>query len=496
MKIYAPNIHLYAFQLYKASNFYIESLTKEKIKLWHKANDIIKNTLQQPLNLTQSIIDIQHEPKGSRIDLIKPENVKDEDYSIPVYGEIHQNNHNQNQQFLIKGFVYPIKIQDSYGLWLNLRRPEKDVDETSLTKYVDISLLTELNPQNCLTFIPNENHETNKLFLGQTLLITAWLTQEHKLNQTKPYDIAQECLTAIFPNTDRKPEFNRQGELFGSPIFEYGLFSQTENYQHIIIWLFRDRQADVNFNKCYQQLFDLFFFRCKIVKAFQDSRIIYHQIAAAYDDIENTIEQIKSNTQSDNLTTEILNQLTNKLKELSKESLKYTRLLRNLKDYQNTIDINRNNYQEKLRQINAATEEDNLSILEIFYKQDCQRFYEQINSDIGYFEQGLTLLEQAIASIRGIVEIEQAKREERSLEAERKLERTVQILGIGFGGGAIVSGVVTQHIDKPFAPINFKYPVHPLVLSLLWSLFATVIFGIVAWFVTKPKNSKSKEDTN
>ena len=61
MKIYAPNIHLYAFQLYKASNFHIESLTKENIQLWHKANDIIKNTLQQPLNLTQSIIDIQHE---------------------------------------------------------------------------------------------------------------------------------------------------------------------------------------------------------------------------------------------------------------------------------------------------------------------------------------------------------------------------------------------------------------------------------------------------
>ncbi len=490
MKIYAPNIHLYAFQLYKGSNFHIESLTKDKIKLWHKANDIINTTSQKPLNLTQNIVNIQDEPKGSRVDLIKPDNVEDEDYSINFQGNFKDNNQNHNQELLIKGFVSPIRIQDSYGFWLNLRRPEKefDNDKETLTKYVDISLLTQLNYQNCLTLIPDENDQTNKLFLGQTLLITAWLTQEHKLNQTKPYDIAQECLTAIFPNTHNKPEFNRQGILFGSPIFEYGLFSQPENYQHVIIWLFRDNQADENFNKCYQQLFDLFFFRSKIVKAFQDSRTIYHDITAAYNKIEKTIEQIKSNTESDDLTTEILNKLTDKLKDLSEKSLEYTGLLRNLKDYQNTIDINRNNYQEKLRQISATTQEDNLSILEIFYKQDSERFYKQINADIGYFQQGLTLLEQAIASIRGIVEIEQTKREERSLEAERKLERTVQILGIGLGGGAIVSGVVTQHIDKPFAPINFKYPVHPLVSSLFWSIAATFLFIGVGWLIAKSKN--------
>ncbi|MEH2368579.1 MAG: hypothetical protein V7K75_19040, partial [Nostoc sp.] len=92
----------------------------------------------------------------------------------------------------------------------------------------------------------------------------------------------------------------------------------------------------------------------------------------------------------------------------------------------------------------------------------------------------------AITSIRGMVEIEQAER-------DRSLERTIQVLGIAFGGGAIVSGVVTQHIDKPFAPqINFKYPVHPLVLSLLWSVLATVVFAMVAWLVTKPKPQRTK----
>ena len=474
MKIYAPNIHLFAFQLYKGANVDEKSLTKQDIQLWNSANDIVSNTLKYNLQLTRRIVDITNEPKGVRVDLIKPSEVKDGDYSINFDGNFIDN---QNQKLLIKGFVYPIKIYDSYAFWLNLRIPEKEADNIKETKDVDISLLSQFNPDNCLTIIPD------KYFLGQTLLITAWITLEDKQNQTNPYNIAQECLTALFPKSDNKPAFNRQGELFGSPIFEYGLFSQLENYQHVIIWLFDNRQADAKLNQCYQELLDLFFFRSKIVKAFQDSRIIYKEIATAYDKIENTIEEIKSTTASEQLTIKILNQLTEKLKELSQESLIYARLLRNLKDYQNTIDINRNNYQEKLRQIAAATQDNNLTILETFYKEDCERFYKQINADIGYFEQGSNLLEQATASIRGIVEIEQTKR-------DRNLNTTINTIGIGFGGGAIISGVVVQHIDKikqPLAPISLNNPLHPFYASLFISIAATLFFIGLGWLIAKRK---------
>ncbi|MGB3760594.1 MAG: hypothetical protein WBA07_30175 [Rivularia sp. (in: cyanobacteria)] len=473
MKIYAPNIHLFAFQLYKGVNVDEKSLKKEDIQLWNSANDIVSNTLKYNLQLTRRIVDIANEPKGSRVELIKLSEVKDGDYSISFPDKFIDN----NQNVLIKGFVYPIRIYDSYGLWLNLRRPEKEADNKTLTKDVDVSLLNQINPDNCLTLIPD------KYFLGQTLLITAWITLEDKQNQTNPYNIAQECLTAIFPKPENKPEFNRQAKLFDSPIFEYGLFSQLENYQHVIIWLFDNSQADEKLNQCYQELFDLFFFRSKIIKAFQDSRIIYKQIATAYDEIEKTIEEIKSTTASDEITIKILNQLTEKLKELPQESLRYARLLRNLKDYQNTIDINRNNYQEKLRQISAATQDDNLSILETFYKQDCNRFYQQINADIGYFEQGSSLLEQATASIRGIVEIEQTKR-------DRSLENTINILGIGLGGGAIISGVVVQHIDKinqPLAAISPNNPPHPFYASLALSIAATLIFTGIGWLIANRK---------
>ncbi|MBX9259174.1 hypothetical protein H1Q63_35525 [Desmonostoc muscorum CCALA 125] len=155
--------------------------------------------------------------------------------------------------------------------------------------------------------------------------------------------------------------------------------------------------------------------------------------------------------------------------------------------YRLTIETNTKNYTEKLRQIQEKSSNENLQFLSSFNQIISIKFANQIQTDLGYFAHTSGLVDKAITSIRGMVEIEQAER-------DRSLERTIQVLGIALGGGAIVSSVVTQHIDKPFAPqINFKYPVHPLVSSLLWSVLATAIFGMVAWWVTQPKAKRNKQ---
>lgn len=187
------------------------------------------------------------------------------------------------------------------------------------------------------------------------------------------------------------------------------------------------------------------------------------------------------------MTTDELKDLKNKLKGLPQLALKYTRLLRNLEDYQNTIFINESNYSEKLQQIHGIIESDDYLFLEKFSQQNSPFFQKQIQADLGYFRHGSTLLEQAIASIRGIVEITQAERDIQQEERDHSLENTIQIVGVGLGAGAIVSGVVTQHIDKPFTPIFSKNPPHPIVICLFWSVAATLFFGWLAWLYTKRK---------
>ncbi|MEH2391459.1 MAG: hypothetical protein V7K21_07175 [Nostoc sp.] len=469
MKIYAPNIHLFAFQLYKSAN--IDVTPTDKNFLWNTGDKIVDITLHQDLHLHQRI-DVNKEPNSPRVDLLNEKEVIDDNYAVSFDGITFD----QNQNLLIEGFAHPLRLYDSYSLWLNLRRPERE--NNNKTDDVDILFIRKLNPDNCLTV------KDNPLFIGQTLLITAWLTgvRDRKIIQ----QIANECLKSVFPDNYLLPQLNRQGELFGSPIFEYGLFSQLSNYQHVLIWLFADEQADDKLNQCYQELLDLFFFRAKAVKAYKDSREIYKQLDLGYRFIETIIEKIPELDNNQSTKTVNLTDLKDQLKALPQSSLTYTHLLRNLEEYQNTIAINAYNYAERLQQIHDITGE-NIKFLEIFSERNCLFFQQQINADLGYFRHGSELLSKAIDSIRGIVEIEQAER-------DRSLERTIQVLGIAFGGGAIVSGVVTGHIDKPFAPqINFKYPVHPLVSSLLWSVFATVIFGMVAWWVTQPKPKRNKQ---
>ncbi|MBD2265518.1 hypothetical protein [Anabaena sp. FACHB-709] len=473
MKIYAPNIHLFAFQLYKSASNDINNSSTDKDFLWYQANAIASATLHQNLQLHQRL-DVNKNPDNPRVDLLKDSEVIDDNYAVDLQGNISLN---QTQDLLIKGFAHPLRIYDSYSLWLNLRRPEKE--NNNQTDDVDITFLRQLNQNNCFT-VP-----ANPLFLGQTLLITGWLTgaKDRQIIQ----QIANECLKSFFPDNYLLPPFNRQGELFGSPIFEYGLFSQLNNYQHVLIWLFTDKQADSKFNQCYQELLDLFFFRAKAVKAYKDSRKIYQELDSAYRKVEDTIDKVPKldETQYDNKIN--LSNLKNQLKALPQISLTYTRLLRNLEEYQNTIAINTYNYNERLQQIKSIFANEDISFLEIFSQKNCAYFQQQINGDLGYFRHGSELLGKAIDTIRGIVEIEQAERDVEQAKRDRTLETTIQIIGIGFGGGAIASGVIVSHIDKinqPLAALSPDNQPHPFFASLILSFLAVLLFSGVGWFIS------------
>ncbi|MEA5603654.1 hypothetical protein VB732_21445, partial [Nostoc sp. UHCC 0252] len=112
-----------------------------------------------------------------------------------------------------------------------------------------------------------------------------------------------------------------------------------------------------------------------------------------------------------------------------------------------------------------------------FLNKDCKKWQQQIQTDINYLTPGQELFGQFVDIIRGIVETEQTER-------DRSLENTIQILGIGFGGGAIASGVFTTHIDKINLPLVQK---HPLYASLTLSIIATVVFIALGWLITKRK---------
>ena len=446
MKIYAPNIHIFAFQLYKGSNLDNNIDSKDLNFIWERGNNIVKEVLKQDLQLSQKI-DVNKQEGFNKVDILNDQN------EVAVYfdGNVTPN---PQQDILITGLAYPCRISDSYGLWLNLRRPEQENNQP--TEDVETDFLKLLNPNNCL-ILPE-----HPLFIGQTILITAWLNNAK--NQNDHQTIADECLKQIFPDQNTVPPFYRQGELFGSPIFEYGLPNQSSQYQQVLIWLFTKQETGNKFDQSYQQLLDLFFHHSKIIKAYKDSRAIYKDLDKKYRDIESEVNKILELKNNQDITRQDLKKLQNQLKAFPTLGLEYTRLLLSLEDSQNTIVINADNYSNKLEQIKHNLNGENLDFLEIFLNKNCATFKRQIQADLGYFQHGSQLLDQAVNSIRGIVEIEQAK-------SDRSLERTVQVLGIGFGGGAIFSGIIVQHIGTINQPL---LPKNPFLASLILSIIATI----------------------
>ncbi|MBD1828945.1 hypothetical protein NDI47_07035 [Microcoleus vaginatus GB1-A2] len=468
-RISAPNVYLYAFQLYNDSpgrdNF-----------LWQQCDKIMEKVTYTYERLTPHLV--FHTNYHS--------------YSEDLLSNTPLRFSTRNP--LIEGFVQPIRIQDCYGLCLNIGCREDGTADN-----IKVSFIKKFNPNQAL-LISGDDH-----FLGQTLIITAWLTEEtlpDNLDSLKP--LADKCRDSLFSG-DSPPTFYRSGKLFGSPIFEYGSVSDIANYRHVLVWLLCDEKTDADFNNCQQEIFNLLFHRNKIIKAFQDTRQIYHELDSEFRTIEKNMDNLQQQfVQGTVLTASQLLELQEQLKQLFSKAVTYTRLLRKLEDFDNTIAINIYNYNEILQKICVIIESDKeeLSILNRFSIKSAPYIRSQIAAGLGYFRHGTSLIEQAIASIRGIVEIEQARSDRenqielrKSEQAEKKrdarLESTIQAIGVGLATGGIAASSGTDKLFETLKNHPATAPVtavlHPFIFSFFLSCAIGIFAGAIVWCWTRRK---------
>ncbi|MEG4585325.1 hypothetical protein QUA54_08915 [Microcoleus sp. MOSTC5] len=440
-KIYAPNVYLFAFHLCDTLESEPNSPV-ESASLWQKCHEILQSKLAVGTDFNNSYLHKKKEPVGWRVNLINKQVVGNRN-SLAFTKEISV----ENQPITLKGFAQPLRIDDSYALGLKIFVPEKL--NTIKTPAVDVSIFKEFNPDNCL------RPDFVQSYFGQTLLLTAWLSVEQ--NQAARADsqflqaLGKQCLEKLISGQNL-PDFYRQGELFGSPILEYGNPSQPDSYCHIIIWFFNSPTIDEIWDETrYSDFMDLFLYRNKILRAYHDSRKLYAVTREEYKQIEQDIDKTFKYLQRDQaqqrqskgagLKEEELKYLETQMIEMPPRAVKYARMLIDVEFRQNTIAINAQNYQDKLNQIsldlkarNKYSDGDiNLSFLETFSKETCPQFQRQIQADLGYFKHGSRLLDQATEAIRAIVAIEEAYR-------DAKLEVTIQAVGFGLGVAGVVAG--------------------------------------------------------
>ncbi|EDX78122.1 hypothetical protein MC7420_7860 [Coleofasciculus chthonoplastes PCC 7420] len=504
-KIRNPSITLYPFHLRDDFDEGFQAVAKNAQDLWEILADDIGKTFNIPelQSLRNHLIcyqNGQYYPSGED---------KQSDYQELIASSqktLRFQPNSQPDDLQLNGSIYPLRLHDTYTADLTLSVP---------TQTIPITQLQHFNPNGCL--LP----DNIKPSLGQTLLLYA-----EPISFDNYRRLADGCIQALWHNTPQPvPKLIAEGQLLGSPIFEYDHRNLNPAQQcHILVWLKGDPNTlnlpPSNFN---YYLINLLFSHAKIRFAFAKSRELYREGQRLTSNIEKEIPQFTKIEQEPDAESR-LTQLKQLLARIRTKVFDYTKCLSLLKENSNTLTVNTNNYREILEEIQKLTlADDNLDFLYKFLNLAEHDHQQQIQADLNYLFASQDLFQQMIATIRGMVEIEQiesdrrwqatenrqsrqlqealarqeaaqreqerqaqeqAKQQEaREKKRERRLEDIIFFVGTVIGASGIFgsSYPLLQETPIQWHP-DALLPIHPFVGSILWSIIFGIAIGLVTLF--------------
>ena len=184
-----------------------------------------------------------------------------------------------------------------------------------------------------------------------------------------------------------------------------------------------------------------------------------------------------------------LESLEKRLVQIPTISVNYDLGLRDIKLQITTIQSNRINYQNALKQLqNLQPHTDDLGFLNKFITEDCPHFEKQIQYDLKYLASGKELFQPTINSINNLVNIQVQKRQTAKDLAEKERDRSIQVWVAVVASGLAVSSLSSNAMPKPIElfiekkagskPQQTWYN-HPFSL-LTANIFIHVAIGIVS----------------
>lgn len=361
----------------------------------------------------------------------------------------------------LNGMLYPVRLHDTYAADFML---SCDVQETDAREFA------RLNPGGVL--VPANIQAS----LGQTLLLYA----EPSDPQCAEQELADECVNAFLQGCpDMCPRPVSSGRLFGNPLFEYETDTETHSeYCHVLVWLNVNPKTAELTGRAYHDLLRLLWFRSKIIFAYAESRRGNPKARKLYSRLESQVKPFDK-LRSDPYQREEL------LTEISQDALKFSRYIRDMKDFQTMITTNAANYENCLKNIEALSEpehEDDLGFWEEFRQRTVRRFQKQIRADLSYLLPGQNLFEQIINTVRGLVEIDTLKQlkesEEKDSERQKKLQILITFIATVLAGGTI-SATINAGFDKAFSEAVWLIVFHLSFIGLPMGLIGIILLGLI-----------------
>lgn len=308
--------------------------------------------------------------------------------------------------------------------------------------------------------------------LGQTWLLWGQLDQPYKDDEIKPL-IAKDCYLNIAENNDKslnwEPIAQQQNKLLGGYLFEISQ-GVPLGKSHYLIWLLphepaltelqdKIRDIETHFHR-------LFCYRHKIIFAYNQSRILKHRLKENYQTIQDSV-----------LTIRQKNKDPESLQAALEETLEilgtYATDLSQLHSQLRTVKINLANYQERLKKLKEVDPNCQLNSLVEFADFASKKYQRQVESDYESLSPGMTLLENLITTISGIVEINQAK-------GEKRIERAIAAAGIGVGTASAAASSIANYAERIVIEITPEKPIETDANTTL--IPATIHPGIPAGF--------------
>lgn len=470
-KIRNPSVTLYPFHLRDDFDEGFQKVAKNAQDLWETlADDVGKEfNITELKSLREHLIcyqDGHYNPAGE-------DEQQDYQQLISLAGKtLKFQPVPQPDNLQLNGSIEAKRIHDAYTADLTLYYQ-------NLT--VPVTKLKQLNPAGCL--LPNKIQTS----LGQTVLLYAEpiVDQDYRT-------LADEYVKAFVQDKlQPAPKLIAQGQLFGSPIFEYDNRNvNPANRCHLLVWLKHHpetlNRATPTFNF---YLLNLLCSRAKVLFTYQKSRNWYQEGQRLTSDIEKEIPEFDKIEHEPDADIR-LKQLKTLLGRIRSKVFDYTRCLNSLRECRNTLIINTENYSQALEELQRLRlKDDNLEFWQTFLDLAENKYQQQIQVDLDYLFPSQNLFQQMIATIRGMVEIEQIdsdkrwqaeekSREDREKEREQRLQDLIFFVGTAIAAGGLFcsSYPLTKDIPIKWLP-DFSLPVHPFVWSIFWSIIFGLAFG-------------------
>ncbi|AFY79875.1 hypothetical protein [Oscillatoria acuminata] len=361
------------------------------------------------------------------------------------------------------GYYYPVKLGDTYALQIDCSGEQKANPQISqpleVIKTLDKVVL---------------EHRHNPCTIGESWVLWGKLpTEQQDAEQT-----AEKCshYLSLFADFqwDKDKDLKGSGEFAGATFYELWRLpsdrSPILDNRHLVICLFHSHTDITKIQQLYPHFRHLFQFRNKIIWAYQQSRQLKSDMKQAAQVIHRIVSDLPQQVTADSLNLKLLQKyLADTLTILST----YATYLSRLEEQQHTINSNLKNYQRRLKTFAKLDPENGdrlLNCFEPFADYALEKYQPQLESDIASLSAGLRLLENAIKTIEGIIQLEQTK-------SDRALSETVAIATVGLGLSAITATVVST--QQPPRGDRFFMVTPPF----LWSI--GILSPFILWLLLR-----------